>query len=68
MKEVMRWLRSFRYAYEGIKYALATQRNMKFHFFVSFVALDIGFVFSYFQNRNFIYYFSHYISYYDRTY
>jgi diacylglycerol kinase len=39
MKEVMRWLRSFRYAYEGIKYALATQRNMKFHFFVSFVAL-----------------------------
>jgi diacylglycerol kinase len=39
MNEVMRWLRSFRYAYEGLKYALATQRNMKFHFFVSFVAL-----------------------------
>lgn len=39
MKEVFRWLRSFHYAYEGLKYALATQRNMKFHFFVSFVAL-----------------------------
>jgi diacylglycerol kinase len=40
MKEIMRWLRSFRFAYEGIQYALATQRNMKFHFFVSFVALS----------------------------
>jgi diacylglycerol kinase len=40
MKEVMRWLRSFHYAYEGLKYALATQRNMKFHFLVSFIALS----------------------------
>jgi diacylglycerol kinase len=40
MKEIMRWLRSFRFAYEGLQYALATQRNMKFHFFVSFVALS----------------------------
>jgi diacylglycerol kinase len=39
MKDLIRWLRSFRYAYEGLQYALATQRNMKFHFFVSFVAL-----------------------------
>jgi diacylglycerol kinase len=39
MKDLMRWLRSFRYAYEGLQYALTTQRNMKFHFFVSFVAL-----------------------------
>jgi diacylglycerol kinase len=34
-----KWSRSFRYAYEGIKYALDTQRNMKFHFFVSFLVL-----------------------------
>lgn len=34
-----KWRRSFRYAYEGIKYALDTQRNMKFHFFVSFLVL-----------------------------
>lgn len=34
-----RWRRSFRYAYEGIKYALDTQSNMKFHFFVAFLVL-----------------------------
>lgn len=34
-----KWRRSFRYAYEGIKYALDTQRNMKFHFFVAFLVL-----------------------------
>jgi diacylglycerol kinase len=34
-----RWRRSFRYAYEGIKYALDTQGNMKFHFFVAFLVL-----------------------------
>jgi diacylglycerol kinase len=34
-----RWSRSFRYAYEGIKYALDTQGNMKFHFFVAFLVL-----------------------------
>ncbi|UJF35082.1 diacylglycerol kinase [Paenibacillus hexagrammi] len=33
------WRRSFRYAYEGIKYALDTQRNMKFHFCVAFLVL-----------------------------
>jgi undecaprenol kinase/diacylglycerol kinase (ATP) len=35
----MRFLRSLRYAYEGLKYALSTQPNMKIHFFVSFVVL-----------------------------
>lgn len=34
-----KWRRSFRYAYEGIKYALDTQRNMKFHFCVAFLVL-----------------------------
>ncbi|MCS7463462.1 diacylglycerol kinase family protein [Paenibacillus doosanensis] len=35
----MKWHRSFRFAYEGVKYALSTQRNMKFHFFAAFVVL-----------------------------
>lgn len=39
MKRGLRWLRSFRFAYDGIKYALATQANMKFHFFASIVVL-----------------------------
>lgn len=39
MKQPEKWRRSFRYAYEGIKYALATQRNLKFHFFAAFVVL-----------------------------
>lgn len=34
-----KWRRSFRYAYEGIKYALDTQRNMKFHFSIAFLVL-----------------------------
>lgn len=34
-----RWLRSARFAYEGIKYALTTQPNMQFHFFASFAVL-----------------------------
>lgn len=32
MNIIKRWLRGFGYAYEGILYALLTQRNMKFHF------------------------------------
>ncbi|WP_409341323.1 diacylglycerol kinase [Paenibacillus sp. MBLB4367] len=40
MTSVKRFFRGFRYAYEGIKYALSTQRNMKFHFFVSFFVLS----------------------------
>ncbi|WP_135546767.1 diacylglycerol kinase [Paenibacillus cymbidii] len=57
MNPWLRWLRSFRFAYEGIKYALSTQPNMKFHFFASIVVLvsalffhlpksDILFIFS----------------------
>jgi diacylglycerol kinase len=37
--DVRKALRSFRYAYEGLRYALRTQQNMKFHFFVSFAVL-----------------------------
>jgi diacylglycerol kinase len=39
VKELARRLKSFRFAYEGIKYALTTQPNMKIHFFISFVTL-----------------------------
>lgn len=39
MNETRKWLRSFRYAYEGIGYALRSQRNMKFHFLASFAVL-----------------------------
>lgn len=44
MKEITKFGRGFRYAYEGLKYALSTQRNMKFHFFVAFFVLLIGLV------------------------
>lgn len=37
--ELKKYKRSFRYAYEGIKYALITQHNMKFHFFISLFVL-----------------------------
>lgn len=40
MKPFSRWLRSMRYAYEGIKHALVTQPNMKFHFFACFAVLS----------------------------
>ncbi len=39
MKEDKRWLRSFRLAYEGILYALVTQRHMKIHFMAAFAVL-----------------------------
>ncbi|TDF96730.1 diacylglycerol kinase family protein [Paenibacillus piri] len=39
MRPKVKWHRSFRFAYEGVKYALFTQRNMKFHFFAAFVVL-----------------------------
>jgi diacylglycerol kinase len=39
LKQSEKWRRSFRYAYEGVKYALSTQRNLKFHFFAAFVVL-----------------------------
>ncbi|MFD7521172.1 diacylglycerol kinase family protein [Paenibacillus chitinolyticus] len=37
MSSFQRFLRGFRFAYEGIKYAFDTQRNMKFHFVVAFL-------------------------------
>ncbi|MDO3678198.1 diacylglycerol kinase family protein [Paenibacillus ehimensis] len=45
MKQSVKWQRSFRYAYEGVKYALATQRNMKFHFFAALVILALALFF-----------------------
>lgn len=46
MKETRNWLRSFRYAYEGLIYALSTQRNMKFHFTVAFFVLILALFFN----------------------
>jgi diacylglycerol kinase len=45
MRPRVKWHRSFRYAYEGVKYALSTQRNMKFHFFAAFVVLLLALYF-----------------------
>ncbi len=45
MKEARKWLRSFRYAYEGLQYALTTQKHMKFHFFASFSVLFLALIF-----------------------
>ncbi|SDC72502.1 diacylglycerol kinase (ATP) [Paenibacillus sp. UNCCL117] len=45
MRQPAKWERSFRYAYEGVKYALATQRNMRFHFFAAFAALVAALLF-----------------------
>lgn len=39
MNALRKWLNGFRYAYDGLKYSLATQRNLKFHFFAAFVVL-----------------------------
>lgn len=45
MKDIRKFRRSFRYAYEGLKYALSTQQNMQFHFMVAFAALLLAIVF-----------------------
>lgn len=45
MKDARKWLRSFRYAYEGLQYALTTQKHMKFHFFASFSVLFLALIF-----------------------
>ncbi|WP_040948384.1 diacylglycerol kinase [Gorillibacterium massiliense] len=50
MKQGIRFLRSMRYAYEGIKYALTTQPNMKIHFFVSFLVLAAAVLFGLSRN------------------
>jgi diacylglycerol kinase len=39
---VKRFRRSFRYAYEGLQYALSTQPNMQFHFSVGLIALILA--------------------------
>ncbi|WP_058301879.1 diacylglycerol kinase family protein [Gorillibacterium timonense] len=39
MKSGPRFLRSLHYAYEGVKYALSSQPNMKIHFFATFVVI-----------------------------
>ncbi len=40
----VKWRKSFRYAYDGLKYAFDTQRNMKFHFVVAFLVLLLALV------------------------
>ncbi|PYI51755.1 diacylglycerol kinase family protein [Paenibacillus flagellatus] len=45
MRDVRKFRRSFRYAYEGLKYALATQQNMQFHFSVAVLSLVLAIVF-----------------------
>ncbi|MDF2814506.1 MAG: prokaryotic diacylglycerol kinase [Paenibacillus sp.] len=42
MKDVKRFRRSFRYAYEGLQYALSTQPNMQFHFSFGLIALILA--------------------------
>ncbi|GAA3403805.1 diacylglycerol kinase family protein [Paenibacillus hodogayensis] len=42
MRDVNKFRRSFRYAYEGLKYALSTQQNMQFHFLVAFIVLILA--------------------------
>lgn len=37
MRDVKKFRRSFRFAYEGLKYALTTQQNMQFHFSAAFL-------------------------------
>jgi len=39
LKAVMKLLQSFHYAYEGIRYAFTSQRNMKIHFGAAIIAI-----------------------------
>lgn len=43
--KLRKWLRSFRFAYEGILYALGTQKNMKFHFAAAFLVFILALYF-----------------------
>jgi diacylglycerol kinase len=45
VKDVRKFRRSFRFAYEGLKYALSTQQNMQFHFSAALIALMLGLLF-----------------------
>lgn len=42
MNKVKRFRRSFRFAYEGLKYSLATQQNMQFHFSLALLVLMLA--------------------------
>lgn len=44
MRDVKKFRRSFRYAYEGLKHSLSTQQNMQFHFMVAFLVLILAFL------------------------
>lgn len=43
--KLRKWLRSFRFAYEGILYTLRSQKNMKFHFAASFLVFLLALYF-----------------------
>lgn len=45
MRDIKKFRRSFRYAYEGLKHSLSTQQNMQFHFSVSFIVLIMALLF-----------------------
>lgn len=45
MNNMRKFVRSFRFAYEGLLYAFSSQRNMKFHFFAAFVVLLLALFF-----------------------
>lgn len=45
MRDVKKFRRSFRYAYEGLKYALSSQQNMQFHFSAAIITLILAIVF-----------------------
>lgn len=45
MRDVKKFRRSFRYAYDGLKYALSTQQNMQFHFSAALFALVMAILF-----------------------
>lgn len=40
-----KFLKSFRFAFNGIRYAFSTQLNFKIHFFAALVAVVLGFYF-----------------------
>jgi len=44
LNDLKKFRRSFRYAYEGLKYALSTQQNLQFHVAVAFLVLLLGIV------------------------
>lgn len=44
--QLKRLVKSFKYAFEGVKYVLKTQPNMKIHFIVGFIAILLGIFFN----------------------